>query len=166
MKRFHVHLRVKNLQESIHFYNALFNAEANIVKPDYAKWMLEDPKVNFAISTSDASSTGIEHLGIQTDSSEELDEVYKNMEQAKGEILVEGETTCCYAQSEKSWITDPQGIEWEAFYTHGQSTVYGDGRSAHLSPELMNKWSKNQEPVSTIRSLPISNNGCCPTDET
>lgn len=162
MKRFHVHLRVKNLEESIQFYNSLFASEANVVKPDYAKWMLDDPKVNFAISTSDESHTGIEHLGIQAESSEELQQVYQNMEQAEGKILVEGETTCCYAKSEKSWIADPQGIEWEAFHTHGESTVYGEGRTTKAAPDVMSQWSENENSTqSGMIELPTIKGGCC-----
>jgi len=142
MKRFHVHVRVKDLTESINFYNALFNTAATIVKPDYAKWMLQDPQVNFAISTGH-SETGIEHLGLQTDSSEELQEVYSSMEKAKGEIFKEGASTCCYAKSQKSWITDPQGVDWEAFYTHGTATVYGEGINARPAPDVMEKWAGN-----------------------
>jgi len=104
--------------------------------------MLEDPQVNFAISTGHAE-TGIEHLGLQTDSSEELQEVYSNMEKAKGEIFKEGASTCCYSKSQKSWITDPQGIDWEAFYTHGTATVYGEGINARPAPEVMEKWAGN-----------------------
>ncbi len=142
MKRFHVHLRVKNLEESINFYSALFNAPASIRKPDYAKWMLEDPKVNFAISTGHEQA-GIEHLGIQTDSSEELNQVFAQMEKAKGSVFTEGECTCCYSKSQKSWITDPQGVDWEAFYTHGNATVYGEGRNARPAPEVMEQWRGN-----------------------
>ena len=161
MKRFHVHLRVKDLDESIQFYNALFNAPASVIKSDYAKWMLEDPKVNFAISTSSDKGSGIEHLGIQADSSEELKEVYSNMEQAEGAIFEEGETTCCYAKSEKSWIADPQGVEWEAFYTHGESTVYGEGKNARPAPQSMTNWSETENPSNTIVSLPVFSSSCC-----
>lgn len=142
MKRFHVHLRVKNLEESINFYNALFGTSATTVKADYAKWMLKDPQVNFAISTGH-SETGIEHLGLQVSSSEELQSVYSNMELAKGKIFEEGECTCCYAKSQKSWITDPQGVDWEAFYTHGSATVYGEGINARPAPEVMDQWKGN-----------------------
>lgn len=142
MKRFHVHVRVKNLEESINFYNALFSTTATVVKPDYAKWMLEDPQINFAISTGH-SNTGIEHLGLQVGSSQELQEVYTNMEKAKGEIFNEGASTCCYSKSQKSWITDPQGVDWEAFYTHGTATVYGEGINARPAPEIMEKWAGN-----------------------
>lgn len=142
MKRFHVHVRVKNLTDSIEFYNALFGQEATVVKSDYAKWMLEDPRVNFAISTGHAE-TGIEHLGLQADSSEVLQGVYANMQKAKGTLREEGACTCCYSKSQKSWITDPQGVDWEAFYTYGTATVYGEGINAKPAPELMDQWSGN-----------------------
>lgn len=142
MKRFHVHLRVKNLEESVNFYNALFASPATIQKADYAKWMLNDLNVNFAISTGH-SQTGIKHLGIQVDSSEDLEDVYSHMEKAKGEIFKEGESTCCYSKSQKSWITDPQGLDWEAFFTHGVSTVYGEGINAKPAPSVMEKWDGN-----------------------
>lgn len=142
MKRFHVHVRVKNLEDSVNFYNALFQTNATIVKEDYAKWMMDDPHINFAISTGHAE-TGIEHLGLQVESSDELQEVYANMEQAKGVVFEEGECTCCYSKSQKSWITDPQGVDWEAFYTHGKATVYGEGDHARPAPEVMEKWTGN-----------------------
>ncbi|TXK49018.1 glyoxalase/bleomycin resistance/dioxygenase family protein [Pontibacter qinzhouensis] len=129
MKRFHVNLRVNNLQESVAFYSALFAATPTVQKPDYAKWMLEDPRINFAISLH-SENAGIEHLGIQVESEEELKEVYDRMKEAKGMIREEGKCTCCYAKSEKSWIADPQGVEWEAFYTFGASTIYGEGQNA------------------------------------
>lgn len=142
MKRFHVHVRVKSLQESIAFYNSLFGFEATTVKEDYAKWMLKDPKVNFAISTGH-KEVGIEHLGFQVEHEEELQEVYANMQDAKGKVFEEGECTCCYSKSQKSWITDPQGVDWEAFYTHGTATVYGEGINARPAPEVMEKWEGN-----------------------
>lgn len=129
MKTFHVHIKVKDLQENIAFYSALFATKPSIQKADYVKWMLKDPKVNFAISQN-KEETGIEHLGIQTESREELQKVYGNLEKAKGAIYEEGEYSCCYAKSEKSWIKDPQGVEWEAFYTFGETTIYGEGRNS------------------------------------
>jgi catechol 2,3-dioxygenase-like lactoylglutathione lyase family enzyme len=125
MKRLHVHLSVGDLDESIRFYSVLFAASPTVVKPDYAKWMLEDPRVNFAISTHSGSAPGIDHLGIQVEDGAELQEVYGRLGQAEAPVLEEGKTTCCYAQSEKSWIADPQGVSWEAFLTSGESTVYG-----------------------------------------
>lgn len=156
MKRFHVHVRVSNLQESIDFYSALFNEAPTVVKPDYAKWMLEDPRINYAISTGHAD-TGIEHLGLQVASTEELNQVYTNMQKAKGTIREEGECTCCYAKSQKSWITDPQGVDWEAFYTHGSATVYGEGINARPSPESMEQWTGND----AKDIAPTCTNGAC-----
>jgi catechol 2,3-dioxygenase-like lactoylglutathione lyase family enzyme len=124
MKRFHVHVAVENLAASIRFYSALFAAEPTVLKPDYAKWMLQDPRVNFAISQRGATP-GIEHLGIQVEDEAELEEVYGRLKQAERPVLEEGETTCCYATSEKSWISDPQGVVWETFLTTGDSVVYG-----------------------------------------
>ena len=127
MKRFHLNVSVKDLQESVAFYTALFGSAPTTLKADYAKWMLEDPRINFAISLR-PETTGIEHLGIQAEDEQELQEVYNRLKQARGIIREEGKTTCCYAKSEKSWIHDPQGVEWEAFYTFGESTVYGEGK--------------------------------------
>ena len=124
MKRMHVHVAVDDLTHSIDFYSALFAAQPSVVKSDYAKWMLDDPRVNFAISTH-SSATGLDHLGIQVETPDELQEVYGRLQQADRPVLEEGATTCCYAQSEKSWITDPQGLSWETFLTSGESTVYG-----------------------------------------
>ena len=124
MKRLHVHVSVNDLDKSIQFYNALFAAQPAVVKTDYATWMLEDPRVNFAISQR-GGATGVHHLGIQVEDRAELTEVYERLKQAEAPVIEEGETTCCYAQSEKSWIEDPQGVEWETFLTTGESTVYG-----------------------------------------
>ena len=124
MKRFHVHVCVADLPESIRFYRELFGAEPSVLKSDYAKWMLEDPRVNFAISQRGAAP-GIQHLGIQVEDGAELKRVYGRLQRANRPVRIEGATTCCYAQSEKSWIDDPQGVRWETFLTTGQSTVYG-----------------------------------------
>jgi catechol 2,3-dioxygenase-like lactoylglutathione lyase family enzyme len=125
MKRLHVHLSVADLDQSIRFYSALFTAPPTVVKPDYAKWMLDDPRVNFAISTG-GGVPGLDHLGIQVETGDELQEAYGRLQQADRPVLEEGATTCCYARSEKAWITDPQGVAWETFLTVGESTVYGD----------------------------------------
>ena len=121
MKRLHVHVGVEDLQASIRFYSTLFAAEPTVTKPDYAKWMLEDPRVNFAISSGRHAAKGIEHLGIQVESAEELAEVYTRLRSADRPVLEEGATTCCYARSEKSWIADPQGVVWETFHTTGDA---------------------------------------------
>jgi len=124
MKRLHVHISVKDLDASVHFYSQLFAADPTVHKPDYARWMLEDPRVNFAISQR-GREPGVQHLGIQVENREELGQVYERLRGAEREMIEEGETTCCYARSEKSWIDDPQGVRWEAFLTTGQSSVYG-----------------------------------------
>jgi catechol-2,3-dioxygenase len=124
MKRLHVHVSVDDLTRSIQFYSTLFAAEPVVTKDDYAKWMLEDPRVNFAISQR-AGEAGIRHLGIQVEDRTELADVYSRLQRAEAPVLEEGATTCCYAQSEKSWIEDPQGIQWETFLTTGESTTYG-----------------------------------------
>ncbi|MEA3031682.1 MAG: hypothetical protein QOG13_3007 [Sphingomonadales bacterium] len=126
MKRLHVHVGVDDLDRSIGFYSTLFGAGPTVVKHDYAKWMLEDPRVNFAISRGRHAARGIEHLGIQVEDGAELAEVYRRLKAADAPVLEEGATTCCYAQSEKSWIADPDGVVWEAFLTTGDATVYGD----------------------------------------
>lgn len=125
MKRLHVHVSVEDLAASIRFYRTLFAAEPTVTKHDYAKWMLDDPRVNFAISQRGAPA-GIEHLGIQAENTEELRDVYERLQQAERPVLDEGSTTCCYAKSTKQWISDPQGVAWETFLTTGESTVYGD----------------------------------------
>ena len=129
MKRLHVHVSVEELDRSIGFYSTLFGAEPTVVKEDYAKWMLDDPRVNFAISAGSNARNGIEHLGIQAEDGAELGEVYGRLRAAGRPVLEEGRTTCCYAKSEKSWVADPDGVVWEAFHTTGEATVYGDSPS-------------------------------------
>ena len=135
MKRMHVHVAVNDLHQSISFYSALFATQPTVVKADYAKWILDDPCVNFAISTR-GKQPGLDHLGIQVESKGELNDVYVRLRQAGGAMIEQGETTCCYAKSEKSWIDDPAGISWETFFTTGESADYGvsvenDPRVAH-----------------------------------
>ncbi len=124
MKRLHVHVSVDDIDKAVGFYAALFAAEPAVRKDDYAKWMLDDPRVNFAISTR-GREAGLDHLGIQVESADELKDVYARMREAGGAILEQGETTCCYAKSEKSWTDDPAGIAWEVFHTTGEATDYG-----------------------------------------
>lgn len=124
MKRMHVHVSVQDIEESVRFYSTLFAAVPTVRKPDYAKWMLENPLVNFAVSSRSAS-IGIDHLGIQVTDADELHDVYQQLVRADAPLKQDGETVCCYAKSEKSWIIDPQGIRWETFLTTGESTTYG-----------------------------------------
>ena len=127
MKRLHVHVAVRDLEASTRFYSALFAAEPTVVKADYAKWMLEDPRVHFAISAHDGAAPGLSHLGIQVENADELAEVYGRLQKADRPVLDEGATTCCYAKSTKSWIADPQDIAWETFLTTGDAVDYGTG---------------------------------------
>ena len=125
MKRFHAHVHVDDLAQSIAFYSKLFAAAPTRVEADYAKWMLEDPRVNFAISTRGATP-GLDHFGMQTDDAAELAELKARAEAADMALLDEGNTTCCYARSEKHWVTDPQGIAWEHFHTLGDIPVFNE----------------------------------------
>jgi catechol 2,3-dioxygenase-like lactoylglutathione lyase family enzyme len=120
----HVHVAVQDLETSVRFYSDLFATPPSVIKPDYAKWMLEDPRVNFAISSRGAE-LGLSHLGIQVEASDELAEIHARLEDAGRTVLEKGATTCCYAESDKGWIVDPQGIAWETFMTHGAVTTYG-----------------------------------------
>jgi catechol 2,3-dioxygenase-like lactoylglutathione lyase family enzyme len=128
MKRMHLHVSVPDLDQSIRFYATLFGAEPSVVKDDYAKWMLDDPRVNFAISTH--REAGLEHVGIQVDSAEELSELSARLKAAGAETFDEAATTCCYAKSDKSWVGDPAGLRWETFYTFGEATTYGTSEAA------------------------------------
>lgn len=138
MKRLHVHIAVDDLQKNIAFYNALFAAEPAVVKDDYAKWQLEDPRVNFAISARGVSA-GLEHLGIQVESAEELAEVESRLARADGPVVEQTGTACCYARSDKYWIQDPQGIAWESFHTLDEIPTFNEaapGQSACCTPEV------------------------------
>lgn len=123
MKRFHVHVNVADLDTSIGFYSNLFDTTPSVRKPDYAKWMLDDPRVNFAISQRDRA-TGIDHLGLQAEDGAELEEIGARLAAADAIALAERGATCCYAHSDKYWTEDPQGVRWETFHTHGAATTY------------------------------------------
>jgi catechol 2,3-dioxygenase-like lactoylglutathione lyase family enzyme len=125
MKRFHVHVSVDNLDESVRFYSTLFSAQPSVRQSDYAKWMLEDPRMNFAISTH-RQPVGVNHLGFQVDSDEELRGLHAQLRAADSQLVEENEQACCYARSDKYWVTDPTGIAWETFHTLGNIPVYGE----------------------------------------
>ena len=124
MKRFHVHVSVSDLQQSIRFYSALFAAQPAVLKDDYAKWMLDDPRVNFAISTGSAKA-GVDHLGIQAENSGELEDLGARLAQADVAITAQKNASCCYAKSDKYWTIDPQGVAWESFHTLDSVPMYG-----------------------------------------
>ena len=125
MKRLHLHVSVPDLDQSIRFYATLFGAQPSVVKDDYAKWMLDDPRVNFAISKQPNRTVGVDHVGIQVDSTAELAELAGRLKAAGAQTFDEEATTCCYAKSDKSWVGDPAGLRWETFYTFGEATTYG-----------------------------------------
>ncbi|RDJ98507.1 ArsI/CadI family heavy metal resistance metalloenzyme [Cupriavidus lacunae] len=134
MKRFHVHIHVDDLGKSIAFYSKLFDAEPARVESDYAKWMLDDPRINFAISTR-GNQAGLDHLGFQVDDAAELAELKARAEAADIALIDEGETTCCYARSDKHWITDPQGIAWEHFQALANIPVFSEGKQNQAAAE-------------------------------
>ncbi|MBL7665818.1 MAG: VOC family protein [Bacteriovoracaceae bacterium] len=125
MKRFHIHVGVKDLKTSVEFYSTLFGERPTKIKDDYAKWMLEDPKVNFAISTR-VSTDGVDHLGIQVDEAQELNQISERLKKADLGVYGEGETTCCYAESSKAWVKDPSGIAWETYHTMADAEVFSE----------------------------------------
>ncbi len=129
MKRFHVHVAVANLDESVRFYSKVFGAEPSVLKSDYAKWMVEDPRLNFAISSRGAQP-GVNHLGLQVDSAEELEGLRDQLAAADAGIVDEPGAQCCYAESDKYWITDPQGIAWETYHSLGSIPMFGASRQS------------------------------------
>jgi len=132
MKRMHVHVRVADLAHNIRFYSALFNAEPTVVKSDYAKWMLDDPRINFAIS-SRSDELGVDHLGFQVDTDEELQEMNQRLARADLPIETQEETACCYAKSNKHWTVDPQGIAWESYHTLDSIPVFGESKNSEAA---------------------------------
>lgn len=127
MKRLHVSISVSDLEKSMQFYTDLFGSAPSVIHDDYAKWLLDDPRVNFVLEHSNVA-TGLTHAGIQTESEAELEQVFDRMKAARMPYAPEGSTNCCYALSEKSWTHDPDGLPWEAFYTHHQTEDRGDGK--------------------------------------
>jgi catechol 2,3-dioxygenase-like lactoylglutathione lyase family enzyme len=132
MKRLHVHVAVDDLDRAVPFYVTLFGAEPSLRHPDYAKWMLDDPRVNFAISQR-GRAAGLDHLGIQVEAADELAAVSARLGAAGQAVVEEHQATCCYARSDKAWVTDPAGIAWETFLTHGSATAYGEDHVAEAS---------------------------------
>src|SRR5580704_14188481 len=145
MKRLHVHVAVDDLEKSIGFYSTLFAAEPSVTKPDYAKWMLDDPRVNFAISRR-GTVAGLDHLGIQVEADAELRELAGRLKAAGEQTLDEEAITCCYAKGNKSWVNDPSGIRWETFFTFGEATRYGEDKPV---------------PVEQSQSACGAESGCC-----
>ncbi|NLF77918.1 MAG: glyoxalase/bleomycin resistance/dioxygenase family protein [Chloroflexi bacterium] len=159
MKRFHVHTHVNDLQASIAFYTKMFGAEPTRVEGDYAKWMLDDPRLNFAISTR-GDKPGVDHLGFQTDSEDELAEMKARAQAADMAMLDEGNTTCCYARSDKYWVTDPQGVAWEQFHTLGDIPVFSEKQPA-VQPQSDSACCAPKGKPLSIPVKPESTNACC-----
>lgn len=143
MKRFHAHVNVTDLDASLAFYSRLFDASPAVVEADYAKWMLDDPRINFAISRRERAA-GVDHLGLQVEDGEELAEIGRRLAAADAIKLAEVDTTCCYAHSDKVWSEDPQGLRWETFHTHGAATTYYDptAKAACCGPQASASESK------------------------
>ena len=160
MNRLHVHLHVNDLSQSVRFYSALFGTEPSKREPDYAKWMLDDPRVNFAISTG--GEAGLDHLGIQVDDDAALAAATTRAVNAAGSVLEEKSANCCYAVSDKAWATDPQGVRWETFRTTGDLTVYGAGAS-----ETNTKVKSTTAccPTSSVEREPVKAAACCGGNE-
>jgi catechol 2,3-dioxygenase-like lactoylglutathione lyase family enzyme len=157
MKRMHIHIGVKNIPENIKFYSALFGAEPTKVKDDYAKWMLDDPRINFAISTR-ARNSGLDHLGVQVDSAEELAQLRAQFVESELKTKDEGQTVCCYSNSDKSWVQDPNGIAWEAYHTMEDANIFSstDSNSNNSSccvPEM--------KTIESCCAPPEKKSGCC-----
>jgi len=156
MKRLHIHVAVDNLEKSIQFYSAMFGATPSKQKSDYAKWVLDDPRINFAISSRGAK-VGLDHLGLQVDSTEELEALREQMKAADLTLFDEDETTCCYAASEKSWVKDPSGIPWEAYHTMADAELFSTPKPGETSACCTPTLKQIEEPSSC--STPKS--GCC-----
>ena len=154
MKRFHVHIRVEDLETSKHFYSTLFGVEPAGVKPDYAKWMLEDPRINFAI-TSGSTSPGLDHLGLQVESDEDLATIAGRLDAAGQSVVKQENASCCYARGNKGWVSDPSGISWETFHTFGENTVYGNDFAPRPAA------SRPQESDSCCAPAATSTGACC-----
>jgi catechol 2,3-dioxygenase-like lactoylglutathione lyase family enzyme len=157
MKRFHVHMHVSDLQANIAFYSRLFGAQPTRVETDYAKWMLEDPRINFAISTR-GEADGVDHLGIQTDTDEELAQLKAQAQEADMALLDEGETTCCYARSDKYWLTDPQGMAWEQFRTLDSIPVFREAEPVAASEAAC---CAPRTPRGKPLNIPVKSSSCC-----
>ena len=154
MKRFHAHVRVADLESSVRFYSTLFSAEPAVLKADYAKWMLDDPRVNFAI-TSGSASIGLDHLGLQVESDDDLALIAGRLDAAGQSVLKQENAACCYARGNKGWVFDPSGISWETFHTFGENTVYGND----LAPRPVA--SKSQEADSCCAPALSPTSACC-----
>jgi catechol 2,3-dioxygenase-like lactoylglutathione lyase family enzyme len=166
MKRFHVHVAVKDLDRSIAFYTAMFGEQPSVVKPDYAKWMLDDPRINFAISHR-GRAPGVNHLGVQAEDDAELEKIHANLQKADTTVVAEQGAQCCYAMSNKYWVTDPQGIAWESFRSLGSISLFGSSEIETVSPEQATSCGSGAStsscctPASSSSQSERPTSGCC-----
>lgn len=164
MKRFHVHVAVRDIEASVRFYSALFGAEPTLRKTDYAKWMVDDPRINFAVSQRAGGSIGVNHLGLQVDSDDELESLRTQAESADLTAVAEKGGTCCYARSDKYWYTDPQGVAWETYHTLSQVEFFeGNDRAASRTSVNDKPQSSCCAPVSAtdLAKIERANDACC-----
>lgn len=159
MKRFHVNVTVTDLARSVTFYSELFGSPPTTQKSDYAKWMLDDPHVNFAITTR-GEKPGIDHLGLQAQDEQEFTDVRRRLDRAEAPILDQAQVTCCYAKSTKAWVRDPAGIAWETFLTRGESTVFGDGGENTVA-SLAGAGQSDAGCCGDLTAQDTENEGCC-----
>jgi catechol 2,3-dioxygenase-like lactoylglutathione lyase family enzyme len=160
VKRFHVHVAVANLGESVRFYSKVFGAEPSVLKSDYAKWMVEDPRLNFAISSRGAQP-GVNHLGLQVDSAEELESMHGQLAAADAGLVDEPGANCCYAKSDKYWITDPQGIAWETYHSLGSIPMFGADAQTD-DPQAAATGCCAPTPAAVSANIPVkARGGCC-----
>lgn len=162
MNRFHVHLNVTDLEASLRFYTGLFATPPTVLESDYAKWMLDDPRVNFAISRT-GRAAGIDHLGIQADSAEALHGLGARLDAAGGTVVPEAGAVCCYARSDKYWTEDPQGTRWETFHTLGRATTYHAGSAVCASDAACAPDPDASAPTAAVRGAGcgVPKSGCC-----
>ena len=160
MKRLHVHVSVDRLAESIQFYSTLFASEPTVVQPDYAKWMLEDPRVNFAISQRGAER-GLNHLGIQVESADELADMHQRLDALESKVIEEPGAACCYAKSDKYWAHDPQGITWETFHTLDTIPVFGEPPEGQSSASGCCPPATGVQSTTTTTTSSSSSSSCC-----
>jgi Glyoxalase/Bleomycin resistance protein/Dioxygenase superfamily len=168
MKRFHVHVAVNDLSKSIAFYSAMFGEQPGVVKPDYAKWMLEDPRINFAISNR-GQAVGVNHLGMQAEDDAELESIHANLQKADTTVVAEKDAHCCYAKSDKYWVTDPQGIAWESFRSLGSVPLFGSADAEFAAAEKAASCGSGEASAASCctpagakgASATISSRGCC-----
>jgi hypothetical protein len=160
MKRFHVHVGVSSIDESVRFYSHVFGAAPTVLKDDYAKWMIDDPRINFAISAR-GSHLGVNHLGLQVDSGEELQGMRDQLAAADASLVTEEGANCCYAKSDKYWVTDPQGVAWETYHSLGSIPRFGADAVEHASAPAATACCAPATNATVSATIPVKAKSCC-----